>query len=381
VRERPRREVVRALAAGFVGALAALGIAAALGLFDGDDGDGSGLPPLSGDDRGGLGERLNEIYDRASPSVVFVQARVVGEGPSPFGIPRPEEGTASGSGFVLDRRGHVVTNAHVVADARNVLVQFEEGKLAPARVVGSDLSTDLAVLRVDPDGLDLSPLPLGDSKRVDVGDPVAAIGNPLGLEDTITSGIVSALQRRITAPNGLTIDDVIQSDAAINPGNSGGPLLDAGGRVIGVNSQIATAGTQGFVGIGFAVPSNTAKQVVPQLIEEGEVRRAFLGVTTLTVTPRLARQLGLGVEQGALVAFAAEGSPADRAGLRGAANPQGVIVRAGDVIVAFAGEAISDSEEAVAAIRARQPGEVVTIEFVRRGERGRVRVRLADRPD
>src|ERR687895_1677051 len=249
------------------------------------------------------GRSVQDIYRREGPGVAFIQAEGVSES-SVFG---QEEGTATGSGFVVDKDGTILTNAHVVTGAEEVTVSFEEGgDSIDAEVRGVDPDTDLAVLKIDPGEVeDLTVLPLGDSSKVQVGDPVVAIGTPFGLHRTVTTGIVSALQRQIDAPSGFDIRNVIQTDASINPGNSGGPLLDAGGRVIGVNSQIATAGTQGFVGIGFAVPSNTAKQVVPQLIEEGEVRRAFLGVTTLTVTPRLARQLGLGVEQGALVAFAA----------------------------------------------------------------------------
>src|SRR3954447_15367433 len=206
------------------------------------------------------GLTARDIYKHAAPGVVYVRARSVEETQSPFEIfPRQQENVSTGSGFVLDDTGHILTNAHVVASSLDVRVSFSDHRTVVARVIGKDADTDLAVLAVDPRGLKLHPLTLGDSKAVRVGDPTVAIGNPFGLERTLTTGVVSALQRRITAPSGFAIDDVIQTDAAINPGNSGGPLLDATGRVIGVNSQIATGGdgSSGSVGIGFAVPAAT----------------------------------------------------------------------------------------------------------------------------
>ena len=200
---------------------------------------------------------------------------------SPFDVfPRQQENISTGSGFVLDKKGHILTNAHVVASSLDVRVSFSDHRTVAARVVGKDPDTDLAVLSVNPKEVDLHPLALGDSSAVRVGDPTVAIGNPFGLERTLTTGVVSALQRRITAPSGFAIEDVIQTDAAINPGNSGGPLLDAAGRVIGVNSQIATGGdgASGSVGIGFAVPVATVKRVMPELERAGRVRRPFLGV-------------------------------------------------------------------------------------------------------
>src|SRR5215212_6688828 len=210
--------------------------------------------PASQSHTGGFTAR--DIYRRAAPGVVFVRARSVQESQSPFEIfPRQQENVSTGSGFVLDDKGNILTNAHVVASSLDVRVSFSDHRTVAARVVGKDADTDLAVLRVNPAGLHLRPLTLGDSKAVRVGDPTVAIGNPFGLERTLTTGVVSALQRRITAPSGFAIDDVIQTDAALNPGNSGGPLLDAAARVIGVNSQIATGESSGNVGIGFAVPS------------------------------------------------------------------------------------------------------------------------------
>jgi S1-C subfamily serine protease len=222
---------------------------------------------------GGLTAR--DIYRQAAPGVVFVRARSIQEAQSPFDVfPHLEENISTASGFVLDRKGNILTNAHVVASSLEVHVTFSDDHTVRAKVVGMDPGTDLAVLRVAPAGLDLRALTLGDSSSVQVGDPTVAIGNPFGLERTLTTGVVSALQRRITAANGFAVGKVIQTDAALNPGNSGGPLIDAAGRVIGVNSQIATGeGSNGNVGIGFAVPINTAKRVLPELVASGRVQR------------------------------------------------------------------------------------------------------------
>ena len=213
-----------------------------------------------------------------------------GDSESPFGS--PQEGTATGSGFVVDDEGTIITNAHVVSGAESVSVSFtEEGEQVDAEVKGVDTSTDLAALQVDPADVEggLDPIPLGDSSQAEVGDPVVAIGNPFGFTRTVTTGIVSALARQIQAPDGFPIRNVIQTDASINPGNSGGPLLDGEGRVIGINSQIATGGTsQGSVGIGFAVPINTAKSLLPDLREGNDIERAYLGVSMVDVTEEVA---------------------------------------------------------------------------------------------
>ncbi|HWH44280.1 MAG TPA: trypsin-like peptidase domain-containing protein, partial [Thermoleophilaceae bacterium] len=230
-------------------------------------------------DDGERAQTVSDIYDRDGPGVVFIAARGVSES-SIFGEERG--GAATGSGFVLDKDGFILTNAHVVEGSDDVTVRFGERDEADAKVIGTDPSTDLAVLKVDPKDVEsgLKPLTLGESKKVEVGDPAIAIGNPFGFDRTVTTGIISALQRQITAPNGFAIDNVIQTDASINPGNSGGPLLDADGKVIGINSQIATGGSSGSVGIGFAVPIDTAKNVIPRLKRDGEIKRSYLGVTT-----------------------------------------------------------------------------------------------------
>jgi S1-C subfamily serine protease len=371
-----RWDRVKVAAAAVAVTLAAVGVLVAVGVFDGDDGSGR-LPAISRalgqDDR-----RINEIYTRARDSVVFIQATVVEQQESPFGLPQQQEGVATGTGFLIDDDGSVVTNAHVVENAQRVAIRLDEDTLVSAELVGSDPATDLALLRLDPSDLDTAPLPLGDSEAVQVGQPVLALGNPLGLEDTITAGIVSAKQRRITAPNGVTIENVIQTDAAVNPGNSGGPLLDYEGRVVGVNSQIATAGSgaEGFIGIAFAVPVNTVKQIVPDLADDGQVDRARLGVTAVTLTPELAEQLGLDVDAGALVVTVAEGSPAARAGFQGGGTAGGALTGEGDVIVRVGDRDIATSQDLADAIAGLRAGQETEIEVVRDGERRTVRVQL-----
>jgi len=361
-----------------VGALAAVVAAITLvvaDVFDGDDGTRP-VPPAAGQD----GERIAEIYDRSRDAVLFIQAVIEQRQQSPFGPPRTRRGIATGTGFLIDENGQVVTNAHVVENATEVAIRVDANKLVPAELVGTDLANDLALLRVDPEAIDASPLPLGDSETLKVGDPVVALGNPLGLEDTITAGIVSAKHRRITAPNQLTIENVIQTDAAVNRGNSGGPLMDMEGRVIGVNSQIATAGqgATGFIGIAFAVPVETLKKVVPDLADDGHVDRPRLGVTAVTVTPELAAQLNLSVERGALLVGVAEGSPAADAGLRGSGTTIGALTGEGDVIVRVGERDINSSEELANAISDLRVGDTVEIGLIRDGERRTVEVDLRE---
>jgi S1-C subfamily serine protease len=241
-----------------------------------------------------------------------------------------------------------------------------------------DTSTDLEALKIDPSEVDdLEVLPLGDSSKVEVGDPVVAIGNPFGYSRTVTTGIVSGLQREIVAPDGFQISDVIQTDASINPGNSGGPLLDANGRVIGINSQIATGGGQGSVGIGFAVPVNTAKELLPQLREGGEIEHAWLGVQMSDVDKDVAKELDLPVDHGALVVEATEDGPADDAGLRGGDPETG---EGGDVITAIDGKTVNTSDDLAGAIAGKQPGDSVELEYYRDGERETVEIELGERP-
>jgi S1-C subfamily serine protease len=327
-----------------------------------------------------------DLYERDAPGVVFIRAQVVQRTASPFdfGLESEQQSLSTGSGFVIDEDGSILTNAHVIDGAVKVAVQFQDKKTVDAKVVGKDVSSDLALLKVDPDGLDLTALPLGSSKDVQVGDPVIAIGNPFGLDRTLTTGVVSALQRRITAPNDFEITNVIQTDAAINPGNSGGPLIDATGQVIGVNSAIATGvGGGGNVGIAFAVPIDTAKEILPQLEEKGRVDRAYLGITSLTIDGSL-DGLNLPVQRGALVQTVQQGSPADAGGLRaGGISAQlsgGTITLGGDIIVAIDGKPVRTSEDVGSIVAAKRAGDEVKVRVVRDGEEKDLAVELGARP-
>ncbi len=308
----------------------------------------------------------NEIYIRDAPGVVFVRAQVIEQVQDPFDLfPQQQSSFSTGSGFLIDRDGHILTNFHVIegADRRTgVTVQFEGDVSRHAVVVGQDPSNDLALLKVDSSHLpDVEPLELGDSTSVRVGDPTLAIGNPFGLDRTLTSGIVSALQRQIQAPNGFSIDNVIQTDAPINPGNSGGPLLDAAGRVIGINSQIETAGdgANGSVGIAFAVPINTAKRFLPRLETGGNVRLAYLGVGGAPAPDG----------RGVVVRSVEPDGPAAHAGLR-----------PGDEVRAVAGERVSSMGDVQALVESRVPGAAVSIRAVRHGRALALKARLGLRP-
>jgi S1-C subfamily serine protease len=327
-------------------------------------------------------QSVADIYRRSAPGVVFVSARVVTQTDSPFGFPLEQEGLATGTGFVLDNDGYILTNAHVVEGSKAASVRFDEGgDLVDARVIGRDLSTDIAVLKVDPGDAKLKPLPLGDSARVRVGDPAIAIGNPFGYDRTVTTGIISALQRQIKAPNGFTIGHVIQTDAPINPGNSGGPLLNARGEVIGINSQIATAGSRGSVGIGFAVPINTAKKIIPQLEQHGRIVHAYLGVTTYPLNKDIAAAVNLDVDRGALVQEVAPGGPASRAGLQpGKIHTDEGIILGGDVIVEVDGEKVTKPDDVAAAISDNKPGDTVEVKFYRDNKLQTKQVKLGTRP-
>ena len=340
--------------------------------------------PASGSSESdGGGRTVNDIYKQEGRGVAFISAKgVTSDESSPFGI--PQEGDATGSGFVVDKEGDIITNAHVVQGADSVEVSFDDsGTSDPAEVKGVDTSTDVAVLKVNPDDVmgGLTTLPLGDSSKLEVGDPLIAIGNPFGYSRTVTTGIVSGLQRQIQAPNGFTIPDVIQTDASINPGNSGGPLLDADGRVVGINSQIATGGGQGSVGIGFAVPINTAKKLLPDLKAGETIERAYLGVQMHGVSEQLAKDLNLPVDYGALIAEVTPDSPADKAGLRGGRTDtaQG-ITAGGDLIVAIDGKQMRDEDAVAAAVAAHKPGDEIEVEYYRGEQKRTTTVELTKRP-
>jgi len=336
----------------------------------------------------------HEVYVRDAPGVAFVTSTVVQKTESPFNLfgggETQRQGQATGAGILIDSNGTILTNYHVVENAIKVTVSFEKGKAVEAQVVGKDPSNDLAVLRIAPDGLTLHPLTLGDSSAVQVGDPVYAIGNPFDLERTLTTGVISALQRRITAPNGFEIDNVLQTDAPINPGNSGGPLLNALGQVIGINSQIETGGNGGgSVGIGFAVPINTAKSEISQLEKGGTVRGAYLGLTSLTIDGALSA-LNLPVKSGALVQTVQKGSAAEKAGIRGgtvsSSVESGQVAVGGDIIVSVDGKAVTSSEDLANDIEAKKPGDAVTIGLKRANGSGgyeakTVTAKLGTRPN
>jgi S1-C subfamily serine protease len=378
-----------AVVSAVLGCAAAVGIVEALNLGGGHTTTVVQQAPLRGQDASGGGEgglTPRDIYKRAAPGVVFIRAQVVEQTPSrfDFGFPQEQRGEATGSGFAIDPDGTILTNAHVVAGATKVQVQFADMRIVDARILGRDESSDLAVLKVSARPGELPPLPLGSSRSVQVGDPTIAIGNPFGLERTLTTGVVSATKRTIQAPDGFEIDGVIQTDAAINPGNSGGPLLDAAGRVIGINSQIATGGGgNGNIGIGFAIPIDTARKLLPELEKHGRVDRGFLGVESLAIDSSL-DDLNLPVRHGALVQTVTPGSPAAKAGIRGGdivAQLDGNTIRlGGDIITSVGGKRIRSADDLAPAIAAKRKGDKVKIELVRGGSKRTVEVTLAARP-
>jgi S1-C subfamily serine protease len=323
---------------------------------------------------------VQQIYEETGPGVVQVTTSGVDSTNPYFG---PQATSSLGSGFVVDRDGYIVTNYHVIEDAQEIEVNFSGDDRVPAKIVGSDPSTDLAVLKIDAQSRALTPLPLGNSDDVHVGDAVVAIGNPFGLERSVTAGIVSALQRDLTAPNGYTIDKVIQTDAPINQGNSGGPLLNARGQVIGVNSQISSE-TGGNVGIGFAVPVNTVKEVVSQIKESGKVEHAYLGVQMQEITPELAETVNVPVDEGVMIVGVVEGSPADEAGLQG--GEQQVIVGGrsyvlgGDIVTSADGQPVTSPDELRGMIMEKSPGDSIILDIQRGQSTRTVNVTLGQQP-
>ncbi|MBA2742258.1 MAG: trypsin-like peptidase domain-containing protein [Actinobacteria bacterium] len=311
-------------------------------------------------------ETFANVYARAYKSVVEITA--TGAGSTQFG---GQEQQAQGSGFVYSSNGTIVTNQHVVDGASSVSIRFWNGTTRRAEILGTDPSTDLAVLDIDAPASLLLPLALGSSSALQIGDTVAAIGSPFGLEGTLTTGVVSALHRQMTAPNNFTITDSIQTDAAINHGNSGGPLLDARGRVVGVNAQIESD-SGGNDGIGFAIPSNTVRSIVAQLLDSGTVAHAYLGITMVAV------------EDGLAVTEVRSGTPAEDAALRAATGTTTMdgaeVPSGGDVIVAIDGDRVTTSGELQSAIDAKRPGEKVRLTVLRDGERRSVTVTLGTRP-
>jgi len=334
---------------------------------------------------------VNQIYERDGQGVGFITSSGISTGSTnpfnPYG--GSGSGTATGSGFLIDTEGHMVTNNHVIEGARKITVTLgESDDVYNAEVIGTDPSTDLALLKVDAPQDQMKPLELGDSTDVQVGDPVVAIGNPFGLDRTVTTGIVSALQREISSLNQYAISNVIQTDAAINPGNSGGPLIDADGNVIGVNSQIATGSggsSSGNVGIGFAIPSNTVKDVVDQLLQDGKVEHAYLGISGASIGPQIADALNLGQDHGVLVQEAPKDGPAAKAGVEAGSTPVTIggarVMAGGDVITKANGEQLDSMQDLIAIVNDSKPGDRIELELDRDGESRTVTVTLGVRPD
>ena len=379
------RPVAALVASAILGGVVAVGAVALLGGLDSGttvvtETSAARSPGLAPADSNGMS--VNEIYERAASGVVRVNSTSNSTAATGLGA---QQTSALGSGFVIDKTGHIVTNYHVVEGADVVTVSFSNRDTVKAEVVGTDPSSDIAVLRVNTAASALTPLPLGNSDAVEVGDPVVAIGNPFGLDRTVTAGIVSALQRLITAPNRFTIDHVIQTDAPINHGNSGGPLLSSRGQVIGVNTQIETGDTAtGNVGIGFSVPSNTVKDVVAQIIRTGRVDHAYLGISGQAVTPDVADKYNLPVKAGVVVESVTSDSGADKAGLEGGKTQVVVAgetyVLGGDIIVSFDGAKISSIEQLRDAVAAHKPGDKVTVVIYRDAKKTSVTVTLGRQP-
>jgi putative serine protease PepD len=352
-RERMRtpRPLLVVAAASILGGAAGTGVA--LGLRDGGSNTTTTVTAAQSATPASEGSTLSarEIYRRAADSVAYITARGT-------------QGSATGTGFVVDADGLIVTNEHVVDGSSDITVELGDGNSRKATVVGRDKSTDIALLKVDTGGGKLTPLKLADSSKVQIGDATFAIGNPFGLEDTLTTGVISATQRQITAPNGFSISGVLQTDAALNPGNSGGPLLDDQGEVIGINSQIESSSSgQGSseganTGVGFAIPSNTVRKVIAQLQEGGQAAHAYLGVSTSDATG-----------DGATVQTVSAGGPAADAGLQ-----------AGAVIVAVDDQTVGSSDDLSSAIDAHKPGDQVRLRVRSGGKTETVTVKLGERP-
>jgi S1-C subfamily serine protease len=383
--------------AAITGGAVALGGAALLGFVVEDD---SRTPVFAAPSIAGPSEQpsafrrdpgpltIREIYRRAAPGVVQVTSTTLSEEQIDplFGFQLPQqEQNPQGSGFVIDESGYIVTNYHVIAGATDIEVSFSNKESMKAAVVGSDRATDVALLKVNADARAFTPLELGNSEEVQVGDPVVAIGNPFGLERSITAGIVSALQRTIESPAETPIDRVIQTDAQINRGNSGGPLLNAAGRVIGVNTQIATGSTTeiGNVGIGFAVPVNTIRDVVRQLRRQGRVDHSDLGIVPQEISEDIAELFRLPTKQGLLVVDVQEGTGAADAGIR-AGDTQVVVageswVLGGDILVRADGRPLATVSDLQRAVAAKKPGQRIELELYRGDQKQTLSVVLSRR--
>lgn len=329
-------------------------------------------PSLASDEQNNI-----EVYKTIAPGVVYIQSTTTVR--DFFGLfSQPVEG--AGSGSIIDEQGDILTNYHVIANAEKLTVSFGGGKNYPAKVVGRDPDTDLAVIRLlESPKEQVTVVPLGDSDKLIVGQKVLAIGNPFGLDRTLTTGVISGLQRPIRAQNGRQIEGAIQTDASINPGNSGGPLLDSHGRMIGINSQIESP-SGASAGVGFAIPVNISKRIVPQLVRNGYVPRPKLGITPRDVES-LSNQVRLPVSYGVLIWAVQPGSPAANAGLRGLVQTENGDVELGDIIVAIDGEKVSNNDDLYKALDKHQVGDTLNVEVVRNSRHMTVPVRLTELPE
>src|SRR5262249_11134148 len=329
-------------------------------------------PSLATDEQNNI-----EVYRAAAPGVVYIQSTTTVR--DFFGM-FSQEREGAGSGSVIDDQGNILTNHHVIAGTEKLTVSFGSGRSYPARVVGSDPDTDLAVVRLLQQPKEpLTTVPLGDSDKLVVGQKVLAIGNPFGLDRTLTTGVISGLQRPIRAQNGRQIEGAIQTDASINPGNSGGPLLDSHGRMIGINSQILSP-TGASAGLGFAIPVNIAKRIVPQLVNFGAVRRPKLGISSRNI-PDLKGQVDIPVQDGVMIWEAIPGGSAANAGLHGLTQTEDGDVELGDIIVSIDGDQVRNADDLARILDKHQLGDTVRVEVVRNGRRMTVPLRLTEAPD
>lgn len=320
-----------------------------------------------------------EIYRKSAPGVVNITSTVMAWNFYQGLVPR----AGAGSGSIIDSRGYILTNNHVIKDARRIEVTLSDGSKWNGKLVGTDPYNDLAIVRIDAPSERIHALPLGSSKDLQVGQKVIAIGNPFGLQQTLTTGIISSLDRSIPAEGGRLMEDLIQTDAAINPGNSGGPLLDSEGKIIGINTAIFSP-SGGSIGIGFAIPIDTAKRIIPEIIKKGYVSYPWLGVNLFPLLPGLARELELKTERGVMIVEVVSDGPAEKAGLRGGNRMISVgnssFPVGGDVVVAFEGKAVKSPGELVRLLIRHRPGDRVTLRILREGLFKELPVILGERP-
>jgi len=319
------------------------------------------------------------VYEKVADGVVNVTSTAVQM--DFFFNAFPTQG--SGSGSIIDAKGHILTNHHVVANAQKLEVTLADGSKWPAKLVGSDPDSDLAVIQIDAPKEKLKTIPMGNSKNLKIGQKVLAIGNPFGLQRTLTTGIVSSLGRTIRSDVGTLIEDVIQTDAAINPGNSGGPLLNSDGEIVGINSAILSP-SGGNVGIGFAVPVNTAKRVIPELLSKGYVTYPWIGATIQSLIPEIAKYLKLKIERGAMIAEVVKGGPAEKAGLKGGNEKiqvgNMIAMVGGDIVVKVDQRDVKTNDELIRYIREKKPGDTILLNVFRKGDFVDVKLTLGERP-